>query len=215
MTMAVAPEIAALVGPIVAKLKRERNVDKDVIAVDIAHLLMRVISAARWSNPYDLVEIIRGVGKLLIAAQPKEIVIGNIVRRVLALIRDEIETDSATATDPIMSSMFSLLSTSDHLAKKGQLTQLKKQSSDFRSIVIQGIRDLIDEITNVDEGLEGMTVDLIHENEILLTPSAHSLTVLQFLIKARAKRKFTVLVTENFPNDIEHSRSFAKKLAEH
>lgn len=33
------------------------------------------------------------MGRRLIAAQPKEMVVGNIVRRVLGLIRDEAEDD--------------------------------------------------------------------------------------------------------------------------
>lgn len=214
------PEIASLIDPIVAKLKRRQIEGTNNIALDISHLLMRVISAARWTNPYDLIAVIRKVGTILTAAQPKEIVIGNVVRRVLALIRDEIDTEpagsnSGTTDTPMMSSMFSLLSTTQGSNKIEQNVQLKKQSSDFRSIIIQGIRDLIDEISNVNEGLETMSTDLIHDNEILLTPTPTSTTVLQFLVKARAKRKFTVLVTENYPNDIKAARKFVKTLAQH
>lgn len=35
----------------------------------------------------------QSVGRRLIAAQPREMVVGNIVRRVLGLIRDEAEDD--------------------------------------------------------------------------------------------------------------------------
>ncbi|KAK7679107.1 hypothetical protein QCA50_017866 [Cerrena zonata] len=60
-----------------------------------------------------------------------------------------------------------------------------------------------------------MSADLIHDNEILLTPTPTSDTLLQFLIRARSKRKFTVLVTENYPNDIKAAHIFAKKLCDH
>lgn len=217
MTNSVTPEILSLIDPVVSQLKRHQfNGAKD-IALAISHLLMRVISAARWTNPYDLISVIRKVGVILIKAQPRELITGNIVRRVLALIRDEIVTEDAenSTNTPMMNSMFSLLSTNNNHTDNKEQIQLKKQSSDLRSIIIQGIRDLIDEISNINEGIETMSADLIHDNEILLTPTPTSETVLQFLIKARAKRKFTVLVTENYPNDIQQAHKFVKTLADH
>lgn len=217
MTNAVTPEILSLIDPVVSQLKRHQFDGAKDIALAISHLLMRVISAARWTNPYDLISVIRKVGVILIKAQPREIITGNIVRRVLALIRDEIETEDAenSTNTPMMNSMFSLLSTNNNHTDNKEQIQLKKQSSDLRSIIIQGIRDLIDEISNINEGIETMSADLIHDNEILLTPTPTSETVLQFLIKARAKRKFTVLVTENYPNDIQQAHKFVKTLADH
>lgn len=204
----------AIVDPLVSQIKRRQLEGDKVTALAVAHLLMRVISAARWTNPYDLINIIRKVGTIIHKARPRAVIPGNIVRRVLALIRDEIETETADGT-PMMSSMFSLLSTSQNSTKKTQNVHTKKQTSDMRSIIIQGIRDLIDEISNVKEELETMATDLIHDNEILLAATPTSETVLQFLIKARAKRKFTVLVTEGYPNDIEAAHKFVKALAEH
>lgn len=208
------PEVLALVNPVVSELKRHQIEGEKEIALAIAHLLMRVISAARWSNSYDLIAMIRKVGTILNDAQPRQMISGNIIRRVLALTRDEIETENNQENNPMMSSMFSLLSTSQGQNKK-EHQQLKKQSSDFRSIIIQGIRDLIDEIQNVKEGIETMSIDLIHDNEVLLTPTPTSDTLLHFLIKARSKRKFTVLVTESYPNDIKAAHKFAKELSNH
>lgn len=207
-------DMMAIVEPLVSKMERRQlKGDKDT-ALEVAHLLMRVISAARWTNPYDLIDLIRKVGITLHKARPRDVIPGNIVRRVLALIRDEIETENASDNTPMMSSMFSLFSTQSN-TKKTQQTHSKKQSSDMRSIIIQGIRDLLDEISNVKEELENMATDLIHENEVLLTATPTSDTVLQFLIKAGAKRKFTVLVTESYPNDIEEAHKFVKTLAKH
>ncbi|EDK42600.1 conserved hypothetical protein [Lodderomyces elongisporus NRRL YB-4239] len=225
----ITPEIQSLLDPVVAKLKRHQINDDDdkELALIIAHLLMKVISAARWSSTYELINLIREVGQTIHKAYPRRIIPGNIVRRVLAIIRDELETDNnatgsgGTANEnnvPMMSSMFSLLSTTnkqENVNAQDKTPQTKKQNSDMRSIIIQGIRDLIDEITNMNENLESMSVDLIHDNEILLTPTPASDTVLHFLLKARSKRKFTVLVTENFPNDLQKAQKFAKKLAQH
>lgn len=212
--MLLTPEIHALIDPIADKLKRHQLTGDQIVALEISHLLMRVISAARWNNPHELIAIIRQVGKTLQDAQPKEMISGNIVRRVLAIIRDETDEENADQDQTMMSSIFSLLSTQKTDVKSKTYQQLKKQSSDMRSIIIQGIRDLIDEITCINEGLENMSADLIHDDEILLTPTPNSHTVLELLIKARVKRKFTVLVTENYPNGIQQAHKFVKTLAD-
>lgn len=212
MTTLVTPEILAIVDPLVSQIKRRQILDDKAVALEVAHMLMRVISAVRWTNPYDLIAVIRKVGIILENARPTDVIAGNIVRRVLALIRDEIETETTDNT-PMMSSMFSLLSTNHNSTKRNQ-PHTKKQLSDMRSIIIQGIKDLVDEISNVKEELESMASDLIHENETLLCATPTSDTVLQFLIKARNKRKFTVLVTESYPNDLTDAQKFVKTLAE-
>lgn len=52
-----------------------------------------------------------------------------------------------------------------------------------------------------------------HWSEILLCASSGSKTVLNFLLRACQKRKFTVLVAENYPNDTKEAHNFAKSLA--
>lgn len=183
--------------------------------------MMRVVSAARWNHPDQLISQIRQLGKRLENAQPREFSCGNVVRRVLAQIRDEVETGDNDAGQTMISSMFSLLSTDEK--KDEQVasqpmqqsnSRVQAKSHDLRSTTIQGIKDLIDEISSIDEGIEAMSVDLIHDNEVLLTPTPDSQTVLKFLLKARQKRKFSVLVTECFPNRTKEAQQFAKELAD-
>ncbi|CDK26750.1 unnamed protein product [Kuraishia capsulata CBS 1993] len=206
-------EVKVLVDSFISKLKRRQITGSYGVALETAHLLMRVISFSRWHSADELILQIRAVGNQLIKAQPREFSCGNIVRRVLALIRDEI-TESNPNQAHMVTSMFELLSTNKDLARKSAPLMHKSHSQDLRSVIIQGIRELVDEITSVHENIELMSVDLIHDNEVLLTPTPGSETVLNFLLKARLKRKFTVLVTENFPNDTEQSHKFAKTLAE-
>lgn len=47
----------------------------------------------KTSDPLKLIERVQTVGRRLVAAQPREMVVGNVVRRVLGLIRDEAEDD--------------------------------------------------------------------------------------------------------------------------
>ncbi|GME93523.1 unnamed protein product [[Candida] boidinii] len=237
-----------LVETFVSKLKRRQITGSYQVALETCHLLMRVISSSRWNAPDEFIKLIRSVGSTLVRAQPREFSAGNIVRRVLAMIRDEVNethsnlpsssnNDNALNSAPVNTSMFQLLST-DSTSKTNAMANnntnhsntnntqqvtsiplttsasLKAHNQDLRSVVIQGIRELIDEIVSVHENIELMTVDLIHDNEVLLTPTPGSTTVLNFLLKASLKRKFTVLVTESYPNDIEKAHVFAKTLAE-
>ena len=58
-----------------------------------AYLLCRVVEMFRISDVSGLIEQVQQVGKRLSAAQPREMAIGNIVRRVLGVIREEAEED--------------------------------------------------------------------------------------------------------------------------
>ena len=64
-----------------------------------AHLLLRVVAKFRWTDIGKLLERVQEVGQRLIDAQPREMVVGNIVRRVLGMIRDEAKEDREDASD--------------------------------------------------------------------------------------------------------------------
>lgn len=114
--------------------------------------------------------------------------------------------------------MFELLSTNSTSTSNDDSTQAKdgkskKVSKDAKADIIEGIQELIDEITNIEESISNMSVDMIHENELILTATPDSKTVLQFLLQASEKRKFVVLVTEGFPNTPLASHEFCQRLA--
>lgn len=212
----------------IAKLKRRQIEDSYEIALETLQILMRFLSASRWSNVHEMIELIRQLGNRLEKAHPTAFSCGNVIRRILAVLRDEIEEESKEnngektlpgQAEPLISSMFNLLQMpKDDVAAVPNKKQRNNSSrTDYRQVAIQGIRDLIDEITNIDEGIQQIAIDLIHDHEILLTPTPESKTVLKFLIRAkeRGNRTFTVLVTEGFPNNTEKAHTFAKKLAEH
>lgn len=215
-----ANKLEVLVQSFILKLKRRQVTGSYNVAIATCQFLMRVTSISRWSTANEYIKLIREIGKRITDAQPREFSTGNIVRRVLAIVRDEInmtsnKSNSAASNDSanaVSTSMFQLLVPN---SKEKDVGNNKiNDRSDLRSVIIQGIRDLMDEIQSVHENIELMTVDLIHDNEILLTPTPGSSTVLNFLLKASLKRKFTVLITENYPNDIEICHKFAKKLAD-
>ena len=70
-------------------LKRRQIRNSRPCAIATAQLLRRLVSSIRGSDHQKFIQRVQEVGKRLIAAQPRELVVGNIVRRVLGLIRDE------------------------------------------------------------------------------------------------------------------------------
>ncbi|KZF25653.1 nagb/rpia/CoA transferase-like protein [Xylona heveae TC161] len=286
--------VEASIEHLISLLKRRQIRNSRPCAVATAQLLLRVVSAFRWTDVSRLIERIQLVGQRLQAAQPRELSIGNIVRRILGLVREEAEEDrdadasalsepgtdsqpgtprisgvrpplsssistlsplrhgaiepldptvaepdtakfvadsaqrpplltshtsyAASATAPMATSMFSLLShpetpsstatpsgtqspsgrpTSATQAVFASLTQ-----KDLRPEVIGGIEEIIDELDQVDEQIAGYALDHIHSNEIILTHTS-SMTVQKFLLTAARKRKFTVVHAEAYPNDHE------------
>lgn len=75
-------------------------------------------------------------------------------------------------------------------------------NKDVRAEVLDGIGEIIDELGQVDDQIAAYALDHIHSNEIILTHTS-STTVQRFLLKAAAKRKFTVIHAESYPNNHE------------
>jgi translation initiation factor eIF-2B subunit beta len=71
---------------------------------------------------------------------------------------------------------------------------------DVKAEVIDGIKELLDELEVVDSQIAESALDHIHSNEIIMTHTS-SQTVQKFLAAAARKRKFTLVHAEAFPND--------------
>ncbi|KXH61815.1 initiation factor 2 subunit family protein [Colletotrichum salicis] len=96
--------LEASIDSLISLLKRRQIQGSELCAVATAHILLQVVAKSKWNDVDSLLEKVQQIGLRLIAAQPKELVVGNIVRRVLSLIRDEAAEDrnedfSETATE--------------------------------------------------------------------------------------------------------------------
>ena len=127
---------------------------------------------------------------------------------------------AAGTSQPILKSMFSLLShpvpsssssttvASGTPTPEGQSSHLANAlaggsaARDLRAEVVEAIEEIIEELNTADDQIAGYALDHVHSNEIILTYTA-SVTVQKFLLKAAAKRKFTVFHAESYPNDHE------------
>jgi translation initiation factor eIF-2B subunit beta len=106
-------------------------------------------------------------------------------------------TESATSTPP---GYHSPVIKQVSFAEK--IFGMKEHEKDIKPDVVDGMRELLDELEIVDEQIAANALEHIHSNEIILTHTS-SLTVQKFLLAAARKRKFTVVHVEGFPNDSE------------
>jgi len=169
-----------------------------------------VVVESKVKKVDDLIERIRALARRLIHAQPRELVVANIARRVLGLIREVIEPamrlDSGAPTPMAMTPMISLLpvteprfpiqrpgeSSGDTLAGHLSMREIKED-------VLNGLRELLDEIDQADEQIASYALEHVAPQDIIMTYTS-SLTVQEFLLSAAKRRKFTVIHVEGYPN---------------
>lgn len=212
-----------------------------------AHILLQVVAKSKWTDVEQLLENVQKVGARLTQAAPRELVIGNIARRVLGLIRDEASEERNAAGDDFGSesgsdmqtlqpqqepeprrpgptpikpsltsnasylskSMFNLLSAADPAESAttgspmtGTSTPIfQAQASSvqaLRSEVIDGIEEIMDELSQADDQIASFAEVQIHPGDFVLAYQP-SPTVEKFLIRAASKRQFTALIASGLP----------------
>lgn len=293
-------DIETNIEALIQRLKARQIRNSRPCALATAQLLLRVVAARRIEDPQKLITRIRDVGRRLVAAQPRELAIGNIVRRVIGVVREVAEQqrsgkdgsdDVSGATTPVpgqakrpslptnfssmnplsqavsipqdlaprsrtpiigdvsppMSSSMDLSEAKDAARRPilpsstsyagtapqvsslldllqeplgrspagtppiGTQSPVNRTSGkakeivekiDLKAEIIDGIKELLEEIEIVDDQIAENALDHIHSNEIILTHTS-SQTVQAFLRAAAKKRKFTVIHAEAYPNDYE------------
>lgn len=259
-------------------LKRRQINGAEPCAVVTAHILLQVVAKSKWQDVDSLLNNVSRVGRRLVEARPNELVIGNIARRVLGLIRDEALEDrnetgetpseghmtptgpsanwpastvakqdsagdyisnsaspqtrpgpiSAHSTVNVPKSLFHLLSASPSVegdaspfGTSGASTPLQHKAASssrvhaLRSEVIDGIEEIKDEISQVDDQIAALAEVQVHPGDYLLVHQP-SPTVERFILRAALKRKFTVLIATELPRKSSGEplhAAFRKKLA--
>jgi len=186
------------------KLKRRELRGSSTVAIQTADLLRGVISKAAFSNAQELIDLVKSVGKILVSGNPVELSVGNIVRRVLFIVRQECaqaqrEQKSGMAAQEtqvdLSVALFKLL---DEQAKDLD-TAAPLSSARVKPSIIEEIGELIEEIKNASASTAEQAVEHIHSKETILTFGV-SKTVTEFLREAAKLRKFEVIVAESAPS---------------
>ncbi|ROT41499.1 translation initiation factor eIF-2B subunit beta [Sodiomyces alkalinus F11] len=91
--------VDASIDSLISLFKRRQIAGSEPCAMATAHILLQVVAKTKFRDVDHMLETVRQVGCKLVAAQPKELVVANIVRRVLGLIRDEASEQRNEGTD--------------------------------------------------------------------------------------------------------------------
>ncbi|KAF4119970.1 translation initiation factor eIF-2B subunit beta [Geosmithia morbida] len=192
------------VDSLVSLLKRHQVSGAEECAVATAHCLLQLITRSKWHDVATLISQVTRVGGRLSRARPDELVVANIVRRVLGLIRDEAAEDrseelcgaavgrenaAAAAADDDNGSSGNTPTTADDHAR---------QMRALRSEIIDGIEEIFDEISQVDDQVGASAEVHIRPGDyvVLHQPST---TVQRFVLRAAARRKFSVMIDTPVP----------------
>lgn len=195
-------------------LRRRQVVGSNETALETAQLLRTVISNGRWTTAAALLDAIRDVALRLVRAQPAEFAVGNVVRRVLHLVREEYRASVAEGAPPSPgaeagprgdSGMFGLLA-------DGAGADYGRTCYPLKQLVIQGVNELIDELEGVSSTLAHQAGDHVAADDVIMTVG-RSRTVERFLLSAARKRRFTVVVAEGGPGNGGHKTAAALSAA--
>ena len=85
----VPPQVQAESRKFVAKLRRRQLQSSEAVARKTLEIMRLIVATAVVSDVQALITMIKQVAAVLVAAQPHELAVGNMVRRVLSVVRDE------------------------------------------------------------------------------------------------------------------------------
>lgn len=143
-----------------------------------------------------MIHIITRNGKYLIEIIPLEFCIGNMVRRILQIIREEytLELKNKTEeTDP-QESLHKILT-----AEGDQQIDFNVSVPSLKSALLEHISEFEAELETCAENITQQASEHIHSNEIILTIGKSKL-VEEFFKKAATTRAFEVIVAEGGPS---------------
>ena len=164
--------------------------------MEISVFFRNLIGACSFREVKFTLSAVKIIGRKFQTASPHELIIGNIARRVLKIIRDCVDMKSGNTSDTGQDSLSSLLSKGDGSSHRIDDVNFKHIKAD----VIQAINeDLVHNLEDLHEDIAKDALDYIHPGEVILTYGS-SETIKSFLCAAKKrdpKRHFDVLVAES------------------
>ncbi|KAJ2559430.1 GCD complex subunit gcd7 [Coemansia sp. RSA 1836] len=233
-------ELPQLIEGFISQLKRGQLVGSKVIAKSTTKLLGEIVSKSPWEDIPTLSGLLKAVGKRLLKARPQELIIFNVLCRVLQIVNEDYSSAEGSGSKKKGSAASgSSGGGGGGGAKKGSETpamglgqpqatgtggmsrnlgEQVAQTIDraalnafhLKSLLTKEIKDYIDELDNTEEEIAENAREHIHSNEIILT-CGRSVTVELFLKHAASKAKIHVIVAECAPAYDGHEQ--AKALA--
>ena len=233
-TVQLPPPVTAEIARLLAKLRRRGEAKSDTLSIarKTLEIMRTLVATSNTKDVHALIQMIKHAGATMVAAQPHELVIGNMVRRVLATVREELasaelqkeagelqkadgsgrgERTSAggdggpTAGPAAGPSLMKLLDAPD------APDYSRQPAKALKGPILEGINEVLEELSSVAAHIAEQAIEHIHSNEVILTHGRDP-TVEAFLKSAHKKRTFDVIVAETAPGG--EGRQTAVALAE-
>ncbi|CAG8453746.1 15259_t:CDS:2 [Funneliformis caledonium] len=205
-------DLTAQIESLINRLRRRQVVGSWSVSLETALLFRQVVSVTRWSQVGTLIKLVKDVGRRLVMAQPRELAVGNIVRRVLRLIRDvynsEVSSNSVKSVPQKGGRLYELQSYGGSNSFMEILNFLTHSFSHLKPSIISELQEMINELENMYVNIADQAMEHIHSNEIIMTVGK-SRTVEMFLKAAAKKRKFSVVVAETSPTYLGHEMALS------
>ena len=222
------------------KIRKKEYSSSTLVSIETAKLLKEIIeySIDKKLVTYheDLLNLIKHLGRSFIAMDQLQFSIGNIVKRILFIIREEVDKLTSFRENNLdsksnlkkLSNVTSLNLLTDYKnikmmtrkdskveeeqEKKVSIQNIEKITSEMKNNILQNIEDLISEIELTTELINATTNKHINENEIILTAN-HSDQLEDFFIECSKKKKFKVYIAESSPslNGFIQAKNLIKK----
>ena len=221
------------------KLRRKKDMNSTEASLQIAQLFYdllkdQTIKNKYKNNPTALILLVQKLGQTFIDIDPVQFCIGNTIKKILHIIREEIRENQKDKNNNSNETKESLSNTvnqenkklldiknleytdSDNTTEKsfnssGQLYEVKKEESNDElnmDVILENIDTLIAEMSSISETIteKKEIKDLISDNDIILTTN-YSEQIVKILSENKRTKKFKVFVCESAPKLREKSMS--------
>ena len=208
------------------KIRKKEYESSTKISIETAKLLKDIIQYSienkLVTHHEDLLNLIRNLGKSFISMDQLQFSIGNIVKRILFIIREEVDklisfrennSDSKSNLKKL-SNVTSLNLLTDYKnikmmtrkdskieedqEKKISETNKEKKSPEIKKKKKQNIEELISELETTSDIIKEKANEHINDNDIILTAN-HSDQLEDFFIECSKTKKFKVIVSKSSP----------------
>ncbi|KDR10651.1 translation initiation factor eIF-2B subunit beta [Zootermopsis nevadensis] len=165
------------------------------IAFNTVNLLKDVIVNGDWQTAQELMVLITAEGRKLTRSLPMQASVGNMVRRVLKIIREEYVATQQNKQEDVdaQESLHKIVTSEGDV-----VDDYSKLLPDLRSSIMEHIGEFEMELETSADNIAQQARQHIHSNEIIMT-LGKSASVEAFLKKAATERKFEVIVAECAP----------------
>ena len=214
------------------RLRKKDYSSSTEISIELAkflyELIKNTIDNKLITTQEQLLDLIRYFGKIFIQIDPIQFSIGNIVKRILFIIRDEIDNLTSFRDVKIdeeanikrlkaITSLNRLIdyrnirtierrksstvenNEEEYKVKKSEDLNQGALSNDLIDNILRNIEELIGELEGVSDSIKDQADEHINDNDIILTAN-HSDQLEELFIEASKTKKFKVYVTESAPS---------------